>query len=996
MKTFNHFSGLYPLSKTLRFKLIPIGKTLDNFINSGYLNEDINRAISYKKVKKIIDKYHKAYIEEALSNFELQFSDEGHKNSLNEYYFYYHLNTKDNNRNENLKTVQDNLRKQISKQLKSTEAYKRLNKKELIKEDLPNFVESEEDKSLVNEFKDFTTYFTGFYENRENMYTAEEKSTAIAFRLIHQNLPKFIDNIDTFKKLNLTPILSDLGKLYENFETYLNVKSIFELFELKYFNKVLTQNQIAVYNAIIGGKVTEDGEKIKGLNEYINLYNQKTEKSKRLPKLKLLYKQILSDREAISFLPEEFKDDSTMLESINDYYISIIKYIDGGQESRSLKDILCNIKDYDLNKVYLTNDLQLTDISQQMFGNWSIIQNAIKYELRNHIPMKRKESLEQYENRITDIYKSLKSFPISYLNSCIKGVGEKKLIEDYFKNLGAINTDTVQKENIFSQIENSYTDINHLLTNPYPEEKDLAQEKKDVERIKTFLDKLKDLQHFIKPLRGNGDESEKDELFYGEFSMIWDELDGLTPLYNMVRNRMTRKPYSTEKIKINFESSQLLDGWDLNKEHDNLCTIFQKEERYYLGIINKKSNRIFDNIKTDGNDDYYEKMEYKLLPGANKMLPKVFFSKSRIHEFNPSQDLLNKYQQGTHKKGTSFDIKDCRNLIDFFKSSINKHEDWKKFDFNFSNTETYNDISGFYREVEQQGYKISFKKIPTRYINNLVDEGKLFLFQIYNKDFSEHSKGIPNMHTLYWKGLFDESNLKDVVYKLNGQAEIFYRKSSIKEDKRVIHRANHDIENKNRETIKRKKTSLFNYDIIKDRRYTVDEFQFHVPITMNFKSIGSDNINSIVNNYLKNNKEIHIIGIDRGERHLLYLTLIDLKGNIVKQFSLNEIINEYQGMTFTTNYHDLLNQREEERMKARKSWKTIESIKELKEGYLSQVVQIISKLIVEYNAIVVLEDLNRGFIRGRQKVEKQVYQKFEKMLIDKLNYLVDKKRILWS
>jgi len=31
-------------------------------------------------------------------------------------------------------------------------------------------------------------------------------------------------------------------------------------------------------------------------------------------------------------------------------------------------------------------------------------------------------------------------------------------------------------------------------------------------------------------------------------------------------------------------------------------------------------------------------------------------------------------------------------------------------------------------------------------------------------------------------------------------------------------------------------------------------------------------------------------------------------------------------------------------------------------------------------------------MRGRQKVEKQVYQKFEKMLIDKLNYLVDKNK----
>ena len=47
--------------------------------------------------------------------------------------------------------------------------------------------------------------------------------------------------------------------------------------------------------------------------------------------------------------------------------------------------------------------------------------------------------------------------------------------------------------------------------------------------------------------------------------------------------------------------------------------------------------------------------------------------------------------------------------------------------------------------------------------------------------------------------------------------------------------------------------------------------------------------------------------------------------------------------------------------------------------------------MVRYNAIVVLEDLNQGFMRGRQKVEASVYQKFEKMLIDKLNYLADKK-----
>lgn len=160
---------------------------------------------------------------------------------------------------------------------------------------------------------------------------------------------------------------------------------------------------------------------------------------------------------------------------------------------------------------------------------------------------------------------------------------------------------------------------------------------------------------------------------------------------------------------------------------------------------------------------------------------------------------------------------------------------------------------------------------------------------------------------------------------------------------------------------------------------------------MNFKSVGSENINQQVREYLQQADDTHIIGIDRGERHLLYLVVIDMQGNIKEQFTLNEIVNEYNGNTYRTNYHDLLDTREEERLTARQSWQTIENIKELKEGYLSQVVYKITQLMVKYHAVVVLEDLNKGFMRGRQKVEKQVYQKFEKMLIDKLNYLVDKK-----
>ena len=987
------FKRIYSLVKTIRTKLKPIGKTLEHIEKSGILSQDQHRAESYVEVKKIIDEYHKAFIESVLKDFKFS-ENMGEKNSLEEFFAYYMCKSKDETQKRQFADIQDKLRKQIAKRFSDDDRFKRIDKKELIKEDLLSFVEDVEKRQLIEEFKDFTTYFTGFHENRKNMYTDEAQSTAIAYRLIHENLPKFIDNIMVFDKVAASPIAEHFAKLYSDFEEYLNVSELGEMFRLDYYNIVLTQTQIDVYNAIVGGKTLEDGKKIQGLNEYINAYNQQQkDKSARLPKLKPLYKQILSDRNAISWLPEQFQSDEKVLEAIQKAYQDLDEQVFNRKKEgeHSLKDLLLSLSNFDLSKIYIRNDAQMTDISKKVFGHWDVIHKALLEQLKENVQKKpKKESDEAYEERLKKMIKSQGSIPIALINQGVQKQNseEQNTLQIYFATLGAAETESVKKENLFTQIENAYAEVKDLLNTPYSG-KNLAQDNVAVEKIKSLLDAVKALQHFVKPLLGDGTESEKDEKFYGEFSMLWEELDKITPLYNMVRNYMTRKPYSTEKIKLNFENSTLMNGWDLNKEQDNTTVILRKDGMYYLAIMNKKHNRVFDVKNISKNGECFEKMEYKLLPGANKMLPKVFFSKSRIDEFAPSEQLLENYNKGTHKKGNLFNLTDCHALIDFFKASINKHKDWSKFGFKFSDTNTYEDLSGFYREVEQQGYNISFRNVSVDYINSLVEEGKIYLFQIYNKDFSPYSKGTPNLHTLYWKMLFDEKNLADVVYKLNGQAEVFYRKSSIICDK-PTHPANQPIDNKN--ALNNKQQSVFEYDLVKDKRYTVDKFQFHVPITMNFKSSGGDNINLLVNEYIRQSDDLHIIGIDRGERHLLYLTVIDLQGRIKEQYSLNEIVNTYNGNEYRTNYHDLLSKREDERMKARQSWQTIKNIKELKEGYLSQVIHKISELIVKYNAIVVLEDLNMGFMRGRQKVESSVYQKFEKMLIDKLNYLVDKKK----
>ena len=995
MRKFNEFVGLYPISKTLRFELKPIGKTLEYIQRNKLLEHDAVRADDYVKVKKIIDKYHKCLIDEALSGFTFETEVDGRSNnSLSEYYLYYNLRKRNEQEQRTFKTIQNNLRKQIVNKLTQSEKYKRIDKKELITTDLPDFLTNESEKELVEKFKNFTTYFTEFHKNRKNMYSKEEKSTAIAFRLINENLPKFVDNIAAFEKVASSPLAEKINALYEDFKEYLNVEEISRVFRLDYYDELLTQKQIDLYNAIVGGRTEEDNKiQIKGLNQYINEYNQQqTDRSNRLPKLKPLYKQILSDRESVSWLPPKFDSDKDLLIKIKECYDALSereKVFD------KLESILKSLSTYDLSKIYISNDSQLSYISQKMFGRWDIIGKAIREDCAKRNPQKSRESLEKFAERIDKKLKAIDSISIGDVDECLAQLGETyvKRVEDYFAAMGASDMGEEQTDttSFKKNIEGAYKSVKELLNNADNiTDNNLMQDKGNVEKIKTLLDAIKDLQRFIKPLLGKGDEADKDGVFYGEFTSLWAKLDQVTPLYNMVRNYLTSKPYSTKKIKLNFENSTLMDGWDLNKEPDNTTVIFRKDGLYYLGIMGKRYNRVFvdrEDLPHDG--ECYDKMEYKLLPGANKMLPKVFFSETGIQRFRPSEELLGKYERGTHKKGADFDLGDCRALIDFFKKSIERHDDWKKFDFKFSDTSTYQDISEFYREVEQQGYKMSFRKVSVAYIKSLVEEGKLYLFQIYNKDFSAHSKGTPNMHTLYWKMLFDEENLKDVVYKLNGEAEVFFRKSSITVQS-PTHPANSPIKNKNKDN--QKKESKFEYDLIKDRRYTVDKFLFHVPITMNFKSVGGSNINQLVKRHIRSATDLHIIGIDRGERHLLYLTVIDSRGNIKEQFSLNEIVNEYNGNTYRIDYHELLDTREGERTEARRNWQTIQNIRELKEGYLSQVIHKISELAIKYNAVIVLEDLNFGFMRSRQKVEKQVYQKFEKMLIDKLNYLVDKKK----
>ena len=199
-----------------------------------------------------------------------------------------------------------------------------------------------------------------------------------------------------------------------------------------------------------------------------------------------------------------------------------------------------------------------------------------------------------------------------------------------------------------------------------------------IKAIKGYLDALMDLQHFLKPLyvqltkkdEKQAEAYEKDTGFYSDFDRLYKVIRQVIPLYNQTRNYLTKKPYNMEKYKLNFKNQTLADGWDKNKETDNTCVILKKDRQYFLGIINKenKEHRKLFNGHLPSDGKCYQKMEYKLLPGANKMLPKVFFSKKNIQDYAPLEEILKIRNHSTHTKNgdpqAKFKKKDYHKLLE--------------------------------------------------------------------------------------------------------------------------------------------------------------------------------------------------------------------------------------------------------------------------------------------------------------------------------------------
>lgn len=1028
MKAVEKFTNKFNLTKTIRMELVPenvFAKDLaeDNAKGQGNAVERAKKiADAYVPVKKLLDDYYRFSINKILKEFVIS------ENEINELFDTY-LSYK-SKKDKKWEDVSTKLRKRIVSELKEISSETSGNLIEGTKTEkskISTYLEYqlqaglitkpifEESISNLEKFKRFTGFFDGYMENRKNMFSDKTENTAIANRLVNDNLGIYFENC-----IKLEKIKQVAPELYSSI-----LAKNKELTTLTGYSKLITQNAIQTYNDFIGHK-SED-KFAKGINQIINEYKlDHPEEKKNIPYLNKLHNQILF---------RDVKDENTKDDFSTD------------------EEVLSTIQDFVNNPVedYLTRaDELFSDSNQLALDGIFILPNKIN-KFSEIIFNNEKDSYSVLRHKLLENDKDiLKPFSLKTVNELEKDFDVVDTLNSYLMKLIKDSKDSISELKILLQeLLNGSKTLDKDRKVPKNEKDSGGKGFQQIEIIQKCFMNLIEINRFFTLFNLEKDgvamQIENSDFDFYENLKVLMEFNEDLYLFAKVKNYLSRKPYSNDKIRIYFDNNSFfLRGFTENNTKSDNGTqyggyLFRKknsfdEYDYFLGCSknaylfrenfadsipeNDKSDyerlyyyqpklkTIYNGYKNkDGKDYGFDKNKFKELISAvsEKNGTKISYEEkdtptillSRIETSNPELYKIIISDSSVIELQKEM-IENLKAVFSKFVKKVPSLSDVLKKDFS-SLKEFIDAVS--YIDNEKSFYygHVSKKEMESQ---NSVSDGenakKFYLFKIQNKDLKERkdgkkSTGTENLHTMYFKALMSANqNCIDI-----GAGQVYFREKNYT-GKEVIHPANNPIKNKT--TGYPKENSTFTYDIRKDNRYFENKFFLHLSLFINFAAPKPklNDLNTEVNKYLyANKKDINIIGIDRGERNLLYVSVINQKGEILYQRSLNEICYSIktngEELTVSKNYHTLLENRAKERDLARKSWGQIDNIKELKKGYLSQIVHELSLLMVRYNAIIVLEDLNPKMKQSRSGIDIQLYQKFEKALIDKLSYMVFKK-----
>ena len=687
--------NLYQLSKTLRFELRPVGcdgkelsqeEAIDRF--KKIIDQDKKIKEAYDALKPIMDKIHEEVITCGLESEKAKDID------FTKYYEAYKNKADKADRDEEglrnaivkefdnavsfivqdaksirSKKYKKGIQLQNSKEIKdkkevTVSCLENSNIFKYIEEKLVEYVEKYDlDKNKLPEyqkhletFKSFTGYFDGYNTNRKNYYASTGESTAVATRIVHENLPKFCDNLITFSEIKTRTNKKEEIVEISNKDDYLGAYSYLKakerslkirdaksgkdvnatpiseaILSLDNFKNCLSQGGIEEYNRIIGH-----------YNSLINLYNQAREgedKFTKLSPLKTLYKQIGCGKRKLLF--EAIENDIQLKEKL-------IECAEKGQ-----KYFVENTDEKEITIYSLTHWLKNTDswdgvywskqtigvISNNYLANWYAVQSKIEEGLKERgtdfkslcssVASFKKDRQEQF--KFHDAVELSSLFEIIDENCDVNDFFKESILEEYKDKISFTeNPSKVLIALVCYDIE-QYAESFCAKFKAVLEVEDYKSDAY-IKLIKEWLDDAVAIVRRVKnfyvredKVKGNPVNAELLEIIN---SLINAEDINWTKSYDLVRNYLTKKPQDEakeNKLKLNFDHSKLLGGFvDSYSDSDNATQygayLFRKKVEgfdedvydYYLGI--SKKTKLFrchlQNKITTSDKSEFERLEY--------------------------------------------------------------------------------------------------------------------------------------------------------------------------------------------------------------------------------------------------------------------------------------------------------------------------------------------------------------------------------------------------
>ena len=775
---FDSMKHIYPVSKTLAFRLVPEGETERN-LHGGVIENDTVLANDLKNMKEAADTIHKDFIESVLSGFHLKYLSDGGEDSVQEYVDALAIEGEEE-RTKKLEKITAGMKKAIAgafaeRKHGDVPMLRALASEALAKQLIPSIPLTADQQESLSRVQRYTTILRDYFTTRNRMYQADGKGNTIPNRIVDDNLPIHLRNIHLFGALPFE-ITDNLDTVFEAVRGRLDAQSPDEVFCVSAYPTLLTQSSIDAYNTLIGGYSLEDGTKVQGVNELVNLYNQQ-HPGKDVEKLKKLQKQILSDRISISWIPRSVSTDEQVVDILRN-----VKEAYDATVAPHADEVVPAAAGADTSRVWVDSK-QLGRYSNTAYGDRETASIALTEAIRRATPRSKRISDKGFEEKVGKLYKERKAFSVKEIDEAVA---------EYTRNgyRNSLVRYIIDNANTHPLLTAGYAALEGSIAEMGPDEK-LGQTGKDESRgprhdIKAWLDALNDTMHAVSVFTDAPAGGGSDAAFANAVRDPWNELrEVIVPAYRTVRNFLTKKPYSTDKLRLLFGNPILLAGWDANKEADNRGILFRKGNNYYIGILTAHSKKLFAGHAYEDPASPLQKIDVKFLPNPHMMLAKVGFSGKAPALYGPSEEVLALKRSG--KAVADYTPEEVALMVDYYKRVISMNRDWDVYGFTFRETPEYRRLFDFFRDVARQNTRYSFRGVSEEYVMDAVRDGDLYLFQITCQDMSPAHHGKDGNYKAIFEEAFTERNGRDGFIRLAGNAAIYYRKASLK--RKVTHPA---------------------------------------------------------------------------------------------------------------------------------------------------------------------------------------------------------------